>query len=145
MKDNKFWLGAVAVFVVLAILEFAVNMGIMAGDYEATKSLWRPREEMKTWIFYLVYAFVAFFFTLIFSKGYEGKGIVEGVRYGFYVGMMVAVQKAYASYASMPISYGLALKWFIFGLIEYIILGIVLAAIYGKQAMVAKAQSSSTS
>ncbi|MER3522903.1 MAG: hypothetical protein C4326_02250 [Ignavibacteria bacterium] len=80
MKDKKFWRGAVAAFVVLAILEFAVNVGIMAGDYEATKNLWRPSEEMKTWIFYLIYAFVAFFFTLIFSKGYEGKGIMEGIR-----------------------------------------------------------------
>lgn len=141
MKDKKFWLGAVAVFVVLSILEFAVNAGIMAGDYEATKQLWRPMEEMKIWLFYIVYAFVAFFFTLIFSKGYEGKGIAEGVRYGFYVGMMMAVPMAYGTYAAMPIDYSFALKWFIAGLIKYIILGIVLAAIYGKQAMVTKVQA----
>lgn len=82
MQDKKFWLGAVLVFVVLSIGGVAVNQGIMAGDYEATKQLWRPMEEMKVWVFYVVYAFVAFFFTLIFSKGYEGKGIMEGVRYG---------------------------------------------------------------
>jgi len=56
----------------------------------------------------------------------------------------MAVPKAYATYAAMRISYGLALKWFIFGLVEYIVMGIVLAAIYGKQAMVARAQSSSS-
>jgi hypothetical protein len=140
MQDKKFWLGAVLVFVVLSIGGVAVNQGIMAGDYEATKQLWRPMEEMKVWVFYVVYAFVAFFFTLIFSKGYEGKGIMEGVRYGFYVGMMMAVPMAYATYAAMPIPYSFALKWFISDLIEYIIAGIVLAAVYGKQAMVTKVQ-----
>ncbi len=142
MQDKKFWLGAVAVFVVLSILGYAVNMGIMAGDFEATKQLWRPMEEMKIWLFYVVYALIAYFFTLIFSKGYEGKGIAEGVRYGFYVGMMMAVPMAYGTYASMPVPYSFALKWFIAGLVEYIIAGVVLAAIYGKQAMVTKVQAS---
>lgn len=141
MKDNKLGIGAVAVFVVLAILELIVNQLLLAGDYRATEQLWRPADQMKTWIFFLVYAFVAFFFTLIFSKGYEGKGLMEGIRYGFYVGMMMAVPKAYGTYAAVNIPYSLALQWFIYGLIEYIILGIVLAAIYGKQAMVSRVQT----
>ena len=141
MKDKKFWFGAVAVFVVLSLLELIVNQLLLAGDYEATKQLWRPMDQMKTWLFFIVYAFVAFFFTLIFSKGYEGKGMVEGIRYGFYVGMLMAVPKGYGSYGAMDIPYSLALKWFIYGLIQYIILGIVAASVYGKQAMVTKAQT----
>ncbi len=141
MKDKKFWLGAGAVFVVLSILEYIVNMRIMSGDYEATSTLWRPMGEMKFWLFYVVYVFISFFFTLIFSKGYEGGGVAEGARYGFYVGMMMAVPMAYGTYAAMPVPYSFALKWFLSGLVEYIVVGIVLAAVYGKQAMVTKAQS----
>jgi hypothetical protein len=139
MSDKKFWLGVVAVFVVLSIVEAVVNMGIMSGDYQATASLWRPEGEMKIWLFYVVYAFISYFFTLIFSKGYEGGGIVEGLRYGFYVGMMMAVPMAYGTYAAMPVPYSFALKWFLCGLIEYMIVGAVLAAVYGKQAQVTKA------
>jgi hypothetical protein len=140
--DKKFWTGVVAVFVTLAVVEAIVNMVLLSSAYQATANLWRPMGEMKIWVFYVVYAFIAFFLTLIFSKGYEGKGITEGVRFGFYVGMLMAVPMAYGTYASMPIPYSLALQWFLYGLIEYLIAGIVLSLVYGKQAMVTPAAKS---
>jgi len=135
---KKFWTGFVVVFVVLSLLDYIANVLILSSAFEATKDLWRPMAEMKIWIFYVVYLFIAFFFTLIFSKGYEGKGAVEGLRYGFYVGMLMAVPMAYGSYASMPIPYSMALQWFLCGLVEYIILGVVLALIWGKEAAVTR-------
>jgi peptidoglycan biosynthesis protein MviN/MurJ (putative lipid II flippase) len=134
--NKKLWLGVLAVFVVIAAWETIVNMVLLSAAYHATASLWRPEAEMKIWLFYVVYLFVAFFFTLIFSKGYEEKGVVEGLRYGFYVGMMMAVPMAYGTYGSMPIPYSLALQWFIYGLIEYVLCGMVVALVYGKQATV---------
>ena len=134
--NKKFWTGFVVVFVVLSVLEFIVNTVLLSSTYQETANLWRQVAEMKIWIFYVVYLFVAFFITLIFSKGYEGKGVTEGVRFGFYVGMMMAVPMAYGTYGAMPIPYSMALQWFLYVLIEYIILGIVLALVYGKQAMV---------
>lgn len=134
--DKRIWIGTAVVFVVIALLDLVINMVVMADDYAATAALWRPEAEMKVWLFYVVYAFTAFFFTLIFSKGYEGKGIAEGARYGFYVGMLMAVPMAYGSYAAMPIPYGFALKWFLSGLLEYIVAGIALAAVFGAKATV---------
>jgi hypothetical protein len=138
--NKKFWIGFIAVFLVMAIWQFLVNMVFLQGEYQATSQLWRPMEEMKFGLFYAVYLIVSFFFTLIFSKGYEGKGIQEGLRYGFYVGMIMATPMAYGTYGSMPIPYSLALKWFLFGLLEYMILGAVVAAVYGKVANVTRVQ-----
>ena len=59
---------------------------------------------------------------------------MEGVRYGFYVGMMVSVPMAYATYATQPIPYSLALQWFIYGVIECVIIGVVAAQVYGGKA-----------
>jgi hypothetical protein len=134
--NKKLWLGVLAVFVVIAAWETIVNMLLLSSAYQATAHLWRPMAEMKIWLFYVIYLFVAFFFTLIFSKGYEGKGVVEGLRYGFYVGMMMAVPMAYGTYGSMPIPYSMALQWFIYGLIEYVLCGMAVALVFGKQATV---------
>jgi len=136
--NKKFWTGFIVVFVVMSLLEWFFNEVILSSSYQATANLWRPTGEMKIWLFYVVYLFVAYFFTLIFSKGYEGKGVMEGIRYGFYVGMMMAVPMAYGTYAAMPIPYSLALSWFICGLIEYVVAGVVLAMVFGKQAAVTK-------
>lgn len=95
----------------------------------------RPETEMMgmMWIYYVVYLISSFVITLIFSKGYEGKGIAEGMRYGLYIGLLLATPMAYASYAMYPMPYSLSLQWFIYGMIEYVIIGIVLSMVYGKK------------
>jgi hypothetical protein len=139
---KKVWVGFIAAFLVFAILDTIVNVVLLKGSYESTAQLWRPEAEMKIWLFYVVYAFQAFFLSLIFSKGYEGKGVSEGARYGLYVGLMVAIPMAYGTYGAMPIPYHLALQWFIYGTIEFIVAGCVLAMVFGKQAMVQKVSAS---
>lgn len=136
--NKKLWVGTIVVFLGMSLISYLVHGVILAATYmtEPVKNLFRPEQEMMSmmWMYYVVYLIVSFFFTLIFSKGYEGKGIGEGLRYGFYVGVMMATPMAYASYPmykDMP--YSLALQWFIYTLIQYIILGIIVAATYGKK------------
>ena len=132
---KKFWIGFIVVFIGMSVLDFLIHAVILAPVYQAEpmKSLMRPDMESKIWIFYVVYLIIAFFFTLIFSKGYEGKGIGEGVRYGLYVGLLMATPMAYSSFAMYPMPYYLALQWFIYGVLEYMILGILVAAVFGRK------------
>ena len=94
--------------------------------------LMRPQGESMLWIHFVTAAIASFFFTLIFSKGYEGKGIGEGVRYGLYVGVLMSIPMAYDTYAEMPIPYALALQWFIYGVIQFVIMGVVVAMVFGN-------------
>jgi hypothetical protein len=130
--NKKLWAGFIAVWVVYGFLESIVNTVILKSTYLGANAvnLWRPEGEMRIWIIYIAYLFFAFFFTLVFSKGFENKGIMEGVRYGFYVGMMCMVPAAYVNYATMPMPFMLALQWFIYGLITVIICGIVLSYVF---------------
>ncbi len=126
---KRFWLGALAVFVVMEILMFLVDGIILAGAY-AQVNVWRPDMMSLMWIYHVLDLVTAFFFTLVFSKGYENKGVMEGVRYGFYVGVWLSSGMAYGTYAMIEIPYSLALQWFIYGIIEYMIAGAVLAMVY---------------
>lgn len=126
---RKFWLGALSVFVVLEVLMFLVDGVILSGVYTTVKE-WRPDMMSLMWIYHVLNVITAFFFTLIFSKGYENKGVMEGVRYGFYVGVWLSSGMAYGTYAMIEIPYSLALQWFIYGIIEYMIAGAVLAMVY---------------
>lgn len=135
--NKKVWIGFIAVFLGMGILGFLIHGVMLAPDYQATDvaSLMRPEAEMMgmMWIYYVVYFVQAYFFVLIFSKGHEGRGIGEGVRYGSYMGLLMATPMAYASYAMYPMPYSLALKWFIYGMLEYIVLGIIVALVFGKK------------
>jgi hypothetical protein len=131
--NKKLLIGFALVFVLAFATDFVVNSYLMMSEYEATPTLWRRPEEMKMAVIVISQLFFAFFFTLIFSKGYEGKGVVEGIRYGVYVALMMMVPAAYMTYATMPVPYSLALKWFLYGTIQYVLYGIALSYVYGMK------------
>jgi len=131
--NKKVWLGFIASFITIEILDAIINMVILNSAYQATMSVWRPDMMSKIWIFHLVTLISSFFFAFIFSKGFENKGLIEGVRYGIYVGIWLSVGKAYGTYAMIAIPYSLALQWFIYGVLEYVIAGVVLAFVFGRK------------
>ena len=130
---KKVLIGFVAVFVAMEVVSLIVDYWLLSSTYESLKNLWRPDMQSKMWIFHVVMLVGAFFFSFVFSKGYEGKGIMEGVRYGLYIGIWMSLGMAYGTYAMIAIPYSLALQWFIYGVIQYIIYGIILALVFQKK------------
>jgi hypothetical protein len=139
--NQKFWIAFIVVYVVMVLTNYVIYDPLLGSMFtsEPMASMMRPQEEGKMWVHFMTAAVASFFFTLIFSKGYEGKGIAEGVRYGIYVGLLVALPMAYDSYAAYKMPYALAMQWFIYGLIQYIILGVVVAGLYGRKSTAAPA------
>lgn len=86
------------------------------------------------WLSGLIWSFI---FVYIFAKGYENKGIMEGVRFGLLIGVFYSLPMSLSTYMSMPITGGTATAWFLYGVIEITILGILAAFLY-KPATVTK-------
>jgi len=130
---KKVLIGFVVVFIAMIIMSYIVDSLILGSTYESLKSLWRLDMQSKMWIYYIIMVVGSFFFSFIFSKGYEGKGIMEGVRYGLYIGIWMSIGMAYGTYAMIDIPYSLALQWFIYGIIQYVIYGVLLSLVFGKK------------
>ena len=130
MNTKRWIIASLVVFAVSQVYEFLVHGVLLRSAYEATKNLWRPDMDSMMWIMYAVGFITSFPFVYIFAKGYESKGIMEGLRFGFVVGVMTAIPMAYGTYAMIAVPYHLALSWFIAGLIECMLLGVVAALVY---------------
>ena len=126
--------GFIGVYIAMNLCNYLIHEVILKNAYMSMiqMGMMRGEDAGTMWIFFVTALIISFFFTLIFSKGYEGKGIGEGIRFGLYVGLLMATPFAYDTYASMPIPYSLALQWFLYTTIEYILLGVVVATIFGK-------------
>lgn len=118
----------------MAVLEFFINGVLLAGIYKQTASVWRPETEMRQmmWLFWLAYLVFAPMFTLIYSKGYESSkpGIGQGVRFGFYLGLLTAIPMNLIWYVVLPIPATLAVYWAMVGMVEMIAMGITVGLIY---------------
>ncbi|OHD64070.1 MAG: hypothetical protein A2176_08640 [Spirochaetes bacterium RBG_13_51_14] len=79
---------------------------------------------------YLTDFALSILFTYIFTKGYENRGIMEGVRYGLIIGLLMDGIGSFGQYMVYPIPLTLALQWFVYGVIRFIILGIIVSLIY---------------
>jgi hypothetical protein len=134
MNKKKFWIAFIVIFILLEVTNFLIHGTLLSSTYqsEGIKEIFRNMEEMesKMWIMWLTDLIWAFFFTFIFVKGYENKGIMEGIKYGIYIGIFVSLVFSYQSYVVYPLPYSLVFQWFIYGLIQCIIFGIVAAVIY---------------
>jgi uncharacterized membrane protein len=129
---KKLLIAFVAVYVVGQILSYLIHGVWLAPTYQSLASVWRPEAELQSmmWITFVTSAFFSFFFCYVFARGYEGKGLAEGVRYGLIIGLFFGISNAYDQYVIYPIPYSLALKWFLSGLAYCIVVGIVAAALY---------------
>jgi hypothetical protein len=130
MNVKRFIIASLAVFAGFEIMDAIVHGGILAETYKGLNNVWRPDMMSKMWIFHLGSAILAFLFTYIFIKGYENKGIAEGVRYGIIIGLFANIPYGFYSYAMYPLPLTLCLQWFAYGMIEFIICGLIAAAIY---------------
>jgi hypothetical protein len=118
------------VFVAYEVVNNIIHMLILSGVYETMMDVWRTDMMQKLWIMYVTALIFSFLFVYIFSKGYEGKGIAEGIRYGLIIGLLMNIVGMFNQYAAYPISLSLTVQWFIYGVIQIIICGIVTAALY---------------
>ena len=73
-------------------------------------------------------------FCYIFTLGYEGKGVMEGVRYGTLMGLLISIPSSIDHYVIYPLTGELAVIWFVAGVVGFIIAGAVFAAIYKPSA-----------
>jgi len=134
MNWKRLWLTALIVFVFLQLTDFLIHWVILKGVYEnlAALGVFRSASEMcgYAWVEIVMTAVFSFFFAYIFVKGYEGKGILEGIRYGIVIGFFWIFVNAYNAFIAIPIPYGLVWYWIISGFIQAIIAGILVALIY---------------
>lgn len=134
MFTKKFWLTFVLIFVVLEATNFffyGYLLDPLWKEPEVAKAF-RSAEEIssKMWLGYILNIIWSFFFTFFFFKGFENRGMWEGVRFGVYVGIFYFLVGQYSNYIYSPIPYKVTLYLFLCGFAQSVILGILAALIY---------------
>jgi hypothetical protein len=130
MNIKRFAGAVVAVFVAIQITDPVIHGMILDKSYSDLQHVWRPDMMSKMWIMFINSLMFAILFVYIFSKGYEGRGILEGVRFGIITGFFAYIFSVINQYVVYPIPFSLVLQWCLFGIIQFMIYGMVTALIY---------------
>ena len=130
MNIKRFIIAVIAVFVTFQVLDFIIHGQILSQEYRSLSQVWRPDMMSKMWIMVITSLIMSILFVYVFIKGYEKKGILEGLRYGLIIGLFMIGVGSFNQYVVYPVPFSLAVKWFIFGMIEFTVAGIIVSAIY---------------
>jgi len=130
MNWKRFLWAGLVILVVRKGLAYFIETVILRRDYESLSDLLRPDVLSTVWLMFVVGLLVAFAFTYIFVKGREGKGILEGVRFGIVIWLFVTVPTGLGAWMMFPIPITMIGKWSLMGLLLNLISGILAAAIY---------------
>ncbi len=132
MKNKTFWIGFVVVFGLMQAIGFVIHAVMLDDTYQALAAIFRPKEQMDSMMGIMILSgtVVLFLFCYIFTKGYESKGVAEGVRYGTLMGLLLALPTAVDAYVIYPLTIELAAIWFVTTVVSFVIAGAVFAAIY---------------
>jgi phosphotransferase system glucose/maltose/N-acetylglucosamine-specific IIC component len=122
---------AIVAWIVYLILSPLVNNVLLADLYAQHARVFRPQAEMNVALG-LAAALAGFFvFAYAYAKGYEGgAGVVEGLRFGVIVGLLLAAFSVAWNYVVLPVSGALAAAWIVDVIVEMAIYGAAVGLVY---------------
>lgn len=131
MNCKRYIVSVIVGFIFMFLYDMITHGNLLMPMYEATANLWRTEAEMEK---YFPLAMAVQFITTavlayIFTRNYEDKGIGEGVRFGFLIGLFVAIGW-FGMIVYMPIPITLAGAWFAVTFIQMIGLGVIFSLTY---------------
>ena len=131
MNIKRLLLAILAGWVVVFATDFLIHELWMGPVYAATKSLWRPESDMPTYFCWILVAqfLIVTTFVIVWAKGFAGGSMGAAVTFGLLMGVF---QQTWAIilFAVMPVPAELAIKWFLAGLVQAVLLGIVTSLVY---------------
>jgi hypothetical protein len=133
MNHRRVAVAAVVTWAVSLVVGFVVNDILLANIYTANQAVMRPEAQMTGMLpigfVFLLLGFLAFAY--MYAKGYEGgSGLMEGMRFGLCVGILVTGFGLIWQYVLYPITGTMAAAIIIDQILESTLYGVIVGLIY---------------
>jgi hypothetical protein len=132
MNWKRFFIAFIAAYVFIFVWGWLLNGVVLKDVYAETPNLWRSQSEMMSLFHWIIIgqALIVFAFVMIYASGFAGGGgVIAGIRLGVLL-EIAAIGMRLGFYTVQPIPGKLILYGSVGGLIEMIIVGAMVGAIY---------------
>jgi len=130
MNIKRYLLSVLAVFIVYEVLSYVINSLLLIDCYMELAHVWRKDMMHFMWLMYLVDLFFSLFFVSIYTRWSKSFTIGSGILFGLLVGIMMNTTNMINQWIVYPITNHLMVLWVFFGLIQFLICGMVMGKIY---------------
>ena len=144
MNPKRLILAIVAVFAGVFATNYLIHEVWLHSAYLETKDLWRSEAEMQAHFIWLVlgqFIFAATFVT-VWAKGFAATNCIRcACIFGLFMGLFFQANTL-ITYAVQPLRSDIAIKWFLSGIAQGVLLGVIAFLVYKpKPEAVAKSET----
>lgn len=129
MNFKRFILTVLVAFIFVFLYEFLIHGFLLQDTYMQYAHLWRAEGEEQMEVMFLSQFLFSLFMVFLYTRHHEGKGPMEGLRFGLYLGLIMS-SVSLGSYAFMPISFSITLSWIFSSFIECLGIGLIASVLY---------------
>jgi len=128
---KRFVLAFIAAYIFLFLWGWLLNGVLLKDVYAQTPNLWRTQSEMLSLFHWIIIgqALIVLAFVMIYASGFAGGGVAAGIRLGSLL-EIAAIGMRMGVYVVQPFPGKLLVYASIGGLIEMVITGAIVGAIY---------------
>jgi hypothetical protein len=128
---KRFILAFIAAYIFTFFWGWLLNGVLLKDIYAQTPTLWRSQNEMMSLFHWIIIgqALVILAFVMIYASGFAGGGVIAGIRLGILL-EIAAIGMRMGFYAVQPFPGKLIVYGSVSGLIEMIVTGVIVGAIY---------------
>jgi len=128
---KRFIVAFLAAYIFIFFWGWLLNGVLLKDVYAQTPNLWRSQSEMMSLFHWIIIgqALVVFAFVMIYASGFASGGVIAGIRLGILL-EIAAIGMRMGFYAVQPFPGNLIVYGSVGGLIEMIIVGAIVGAIY---------------
>jgi hypothetical protein len=130
MRVKRFVLACLVLFVVAIAWNGFVHLVLLRSADAVVRHLYRPDLAERMWLSLLVTAGMVILFVWGYSRFARVGSAREAVGYGTFFALLAGILVDLNQYVLFPIPGWLALLWFVGGLAEFIVYGIIVSRLY---------------
>ena len=129
---KRFFLSWLIVYAFDSSTGYLIHHVILGNTYKSLSSVLQSGDiKNKIWAFIISSTAGSFFFTLIYSKWKKSGFVIEGLKFGSWIGIWMGLNMALNTYASTGlVPFSLAMQWLLYNIIQYALAGSLVAFAY---------------
>ena len=130
MRTTRFLLTCGVLFLVALAWNGFLHLILLRGANASVQHLRRPDLADKAWLSLILTAGIVTLFVWGYRRFAQDGSVAEGLRYGLFFAVFAGLLVDLNQYVLFPIPAAVALQWFLGGLVEFSLYGVIAAKLY---------------
>jgi DMSO/TMAO reductase YedYZ heme-binding membrane subunit len=130
MNYKRFFIATIAIFVFALIWNGIVHFVLLREADSILNSIGRQESQRNMFLSILVTVILIILFVWSYTRFARRGDIRDGLTHGLFFGLLAGTLVDLNQFVLYPIPASLAITWFVFGLIEFCIYGVLVSILY---------------